>query len=104
MNKKQQCSHCKNMYKGTQDENNYKTHSIKNCPKLLNTICFNCHEVGHTPKYCTKPKDICILCQQIGHNEKNCGYQSQIFSSPIDYKCEYVLDFEVKSWSALNNL
>ena len=104
MSKKQYCSHCKNMQKGTLDEVvDFKSHSIKNCPKLKNTTCFNCHEVGHTPKYCTKPKEVCILCQQMGHPESKCGYQSQILASSITFKKPYSkLGFEPKSWLALN--
>ena len=103
MSKKQYCSHCKNMQKGTLEELDYKTHSIKDCPKLKNTTCFNCHEVGHTPKYCTKPKEICILCQQMGHSELKCGYQSQILATSVSFRKPYKnLGFEPKSWLGLN--
>lgn len=104
MSKRVYCSHCKNMQKNINDEfNDFKSHTIKNCPKLKNTTCFNCHEVGHTPKYCTKPKEICILCQQMGHSEKRCGYQSQILASSVKFRESYKnLGFEPKGWLALN--
>ena len=113
MSKKQYCTHCKNMQRNKDLNKNpkedefstldYRSHVIKDCPRLKTTICFNCNEVGHTPKYCTEPPKICILCQQVGHVETHCGYQSQIFASVIEFKKPIKnLPFEQKSWNELN--
>ncbi len=91
------------MQKTPEEIDNYKTHTIKECPKLQNTTCFNCHEVGHTPKYCTKPKEICILCQLMGHSEARCGYQSQILASSVSFRKPYKdLGFNPKNWLTMN--
>ena len=41
--------------------------------------CFNCHEVGHTSKNCTKPKNrICFNCGQEGHVRKDCNQPRRV--------------------------
>lgn len=78
------CSHCKKLQKLYPDKNyNPYNHGINSCEKLKETICLNCKQIGHTPKYCKIPKKICVLCQHIGHDENSCGYKSQIISCPI---------------------
>lgn len=103
MSKKQFCSHCKNIQKA--DENiDYRCHTIKTCPKLKNTLCFNCGEIGHTPKYCPKEKQLCILCQQIGHTDKDCGYQSQILTLPVSVRNPIKNPgFDMISWNTLKD-
>jgi len=81
---KKACSHCRKLQVLYPDKKySPLNHTIKECNKLKETICLNCKEIGHTPKYCKKPKKICVLCQHIGHDEYSCGYKSQIISCPI---------------------
>jgi hypothetical protein len=78
------CSHCKKLQKLYPDKKyTPHTHNISLCQKLKETICLNCKQIGHTPKYCKVPKKICVLCQQIGHDELRCGYKSQIITCTI---------------------
>ncbi|XP_024164168.1 DNA-binding protein HEXBP-like [Rosa chinensis] len=38
--------------------------------------CYNCKEIGHTAKACTKPKNLaCFTCGQTGHFSRDCTQQ-----------------------------
>ncbi|XP_061999060.1 uncharacterized protein LOC133716364 [Rosa rugosa] len=38
--------------------------------------CYNCKEIGHTAKACTKPKNlVCFTCGQTGHFSRDCTQQ-----------------------------
>lgn len=47
------------------------------CPLLLSTMCKNCRQYGHTPKYCTRQL-FCEKCHAPGHLANNC--QTIIYS------------------------
>ena len=67
------CHHCQNLQKLYPERDyNPKTHIKQNCPILADTKCYNCGEVGHTPKYCRKPKIKCNHCGRIGHTTELC--------------------------------
>jgi hypothetical protein len=82
------CGHCKKISQLYPERKiNYK-HATTECPKLIDTLCYNCKLPGHTPKYCKKPKSMCVLCKHIGHEINDCGYKTQILNSTIitEYK------------------
>lgn len=83
MQREETCGHCVKINNLYPERNTKFQHSISVCPKLIGTVCYNCKQRGHTPKYCKVPKQICVLCRQIGHSESNCGYKMQIISTKI---------------------
>ncbi len=67
------CHHCQKLQQLYPEREYYpKSHSKDNCPILAETRCYNCGEIGHTPKYCKKPKIKCIHCGRVGHTADMC--------------------------------
>ncbi|XP_062028654.1 uncharacterized protein LOC133744583 [Rosa rugosa] len=45
---------------------------------VANPKCFNCNEMGHVARACTKPKNLaCFTCGQTGHFSKDCTQQGR---------------------------
>lgn len=67
------CQHCQKLHQ-LYPERDYqpKEHLKENCPILAETKCYNCGEIGHTPKYCKLPKSKCTHCGRIGHTADIC--------------------------------
>ncbi|XP_040367269.1 uncharacterized protein LOC112177433 [Rosa chinensis] len=43
---------------------------------VVNPKCFNCNEMGHVARDCTKPKNLaCFTCGQTGHFSRDCTQQ-----------------------------
>ncbi|XP_062020969.1 uncharacterized protein LOC133737437 [Rosa rugosa] len=46
--------------------------------QVANPKCFNCNEMGHVARACTKPKNLaCFTCGQTGHFSKDCTQQGR---------------------------
>lgn len=87
------CQHCQKLQL-LYPEREYQpmTHIKKNCPILAETKCYNCGEVGHTPKYCGMPKVKCLNCGKMGHTTELCNI--------IEVQSEYII--KPNSWILLN--
>lgn len=93
------CHHCHKLQQlYPEREYNPKTHIKQNCPILAETKCYNCGEIGHTPKYCKLPKTKCIYCGRIGHTADVCENIEEESSNNI------TLDKNPTSWIIMNKM
>ena len=91
------CHHCQKLQQlYPEREYDPKTHLKQNCPILADTKCYNCGEIGHTPKYCKLPKIRCIQCGRIGHTADVCELD--------EHEVTKELDVRPNSWILLNEL
>jgi hypothetical protein len=93
------CHHCqklKQLYPIR--EYNPKSHTKNNCPILAETKCYNCGEIGHTPKYCKKPKIKCTSCGRIGHTVDMC----MTISNNSNSEEKNFKNLDTNSWIILN--
>lgn len=73
------CHHCQKLQQLYPERDyNPKSHNKANCPILAETKCYNCGEIGHTPKYCKKPKIKCTYCGRIGHTTDLCETHNEV--------------------------
>ena len=94
------CHHCQKLQQlYPEREYNPKSHIKENCPILAETTCYNCGEIGHTPKYCKKPKVKCIHCGRIGHTADVCD-------NSLNKKSEAkeITNLKPNSWIILNQM
>ena len=90
------CFHCQKLQQlYPEREYNPKTHIKAMCPILAETKCYNCDEIGHTPKYCKMPKIKCTHCGRFGHTSELCENQQN------DHK-EVEINTGPLSWVILN--
>lgn len=105
MQREEVCGHCSKINVLYPERKVKFNHTIAKCPKLTGTVCYNCKEYGHTPKYCKKPKSICVLCRHIGHSEEECGYKMQIVNTNVaglDYsKLKLPDNITIMDWELL---
>ena len=93
------CHHCQKLQQlYPEREYNPKSHTKANCPILAETRCYNCGEIGHTPKYCKKPKIKCTHCGRIGHTADMC----EVNVSYSDDERKFHID--PNSWVNLNQM
>jgi hypothetical protein len=93
------CHHCQKLQQlYPEREYNPKSHIKSNCPILAETKCYNCGEIGHTPKYCKKPKIRCTHCGRIGHTADMCD---SLANNSSNEHCHFK-NIDPNSWIILN--
>jgi len=81
------CSFCKNIGLSYNDHN-MLDNGIFVCKELLSTQCFECGEMGHTPKYCPVPRKFCPVCRDADRD-----YRHDLIVDDV-VVCEYLLSLE----------
>jgi len=72
------------------------------CEYLLNCECQNCGEMGHTPKYCPKPKKkYCPACDQRGASDEE--YTNHNLFEDGVVVCEFILACECRNCGELGH-
>jgi len=82
------CAFCRDLGKTHTDHNMWENGLIV-CMELLSTQCFNCGNMGHTPRYCTaEPPKFCPVCRDAGND-----YDHDLTIDGV-VVCEYLLSLE----------
>jgi hypothetical protein len=93
------CYHCSKLQLLYPERQYYPNDHIKQtCPILAETKCYNCGEVGHTPKYCKLPKIKCMCCGRFGHTVEMCLKEENEMKIPENS------DYKNTSWIFMNQL
>jgi hypothetical protein len=90
------CAFCKDIGLEYKDHNMWDNGLIV-CMELMCTQCFNCGELGHTPKYCSERPKFCPVCRDAERDHNHDLMQDGVVV------CEYLLSLECPNCGELGH-
>ena len=88
------------------DKSEYTDHNMMEdgvvvCEFLLACECQSCGEMGHTPRYCPKPKKYCPVCDQRGASDEE--YKNHNLFEDGVVVCKFTLACECRNCGELGH-